>query len=254
MRALRRLRNALRKRAVTALFTAVNRPGGLNHLVSRPTRHWLMRNFDDLHGTIRLDDPRGADLMRLYMLAFNVERLLAEAIPGAFAELGVYRGVTARLLRQLAPQRTLYLFDTFEGLPAQDAQGDPTGLGAGECANTSMDLVLARVGREGVVCCPGHFPETAAAVPDGERFALVHLDCDLLPPTRAGLEFFYPRMSPGGLIIVHDYAGTRWPGVRQAVDEFLATRPESPVLMPDSSCSAIIAICGTTREITEDRP
>ena len=42
-------------------------------------------------------------------------------------------------------------------------------------------------------------------MPEDMVFALVHLDCDLYAPMRAGLEFFYPKLVPGGFMIIHDY-------------------------------------------------
>jgi len=77
-------------------------------------------------------------------------------------------------------------------------------------------------------------------VPDDERFALIHLDADLGKPTRDALEFFYPRLSPGGFLILHDYGGGAWPGVAEAVDAFLADKPESLVRIPDRSGTAIV--------------
>ena len=77
-------------------------------------------------------------------------------------------------------------------------------------------------------------------LPEDARFALVHLDCDLYAPTRAAMEFFYPRLTRGGLLVVHDYASGHWPGVVRAVDEFLADKPEKPVLIPDKSGSAAL--------------
>jgi O-methyltransferase len=71
------------------------------------------------------------------------------------------------------------------------------------------------------------------------QFALVNLDADLYLPTKAGLEFFYPLLSPGGVIIVHDYTH-KWPGIKKAVDEFVATIPESLVMVPDMDGSVMI--------------
>lgn len=65
--------------------------------------------------------------------------------------------------------------------------------------------VVRNIGADG--CCdyrPGYFPTRAASPDPATRFALVHLDCDLYEPTRAGLTFFYPQLSPGVLLIIHD--------------------------------------------------
>lgn len=52
------------------------------------------------------------------------------------------------------------------------------------------------------------------------KYRFVHIDVDLSMPTKASLEFFYPQMVPGGLIVIDDYGFTDWPGVKQAVDAF----------------------------------
>jgi hypothetical protein len=57
---------------------------------------------------------------------------------------------------------------------------------------------------------------------------------------KAGLEFFYPRMARGGLLLLHDYSSLHWEGARQAVDEFCAANGEFPILLPDKSGSALI--------------
>ena len=77
----------------------------------------------------------------------------------------------------------------------------------------------------------GMFSGTANPCADS-RFSLVHLDVDLYEGTRECLEFFYPRLLPGGVIISHDYSYLA--GVRAAFDEFLATRPERPIELPSS--------------------
>lgn len=54
----------------------------------------------------------------------------------------------------------------------------------------------------------------------GVRFSLVHFDCDMYEPTKAGLEFLWPRLSKGGVFLFDEYAMKDWPGETRAVDEF----------------------------------
>jgi O-methyltransferase len=70
---------------------------------------------------------------------------------------------------------------------------------------------------------------------EGELFAFVSLDFDKYEPTLAGLEFFYPRVAPGGFVFVHDYTSqeSSWACYR-ALNGFLADKPEHPVLIPDT--------------------
>jgi hypothetical protein len=67
----------------------------------------------------------------------------------------------------------------------------------------------------------------------------VHIDCDLYEPIRAALEYFYPRMVPGGYIVMHDYTSMAWNGAERAIDEFFADKPESVIPLPDGAGSCV---------------
>ena len=75
--------------------------------------------------------------------------------------------------------------------------------------------------REQVVLKKGWFPETAFDLEE-EKFALVLLDACLYQPTFTGLEFFFPRMSQGGVILVTGYESTKYGGVHKAVEDMEA--------------------------------
>jgi O-methyltransferase len=75
------------------------------------------------------------------------------------------------------------------------------------------------------------------------QFAFVHLDADLYEPTLAGLRFFYPRVAPGGFLIVHDY--NAWAGARKAVMDFMQDKVETVVPLPDKSGSALVVKSAT---------
>jgi hypothetical protein len=181
------------------------------------------------------------DLARFYFLTLSCDRVAKEAIPGAFAELGVYKGNTAFVLAQTARRlgRGIYLFDTFEGFDESDLAGVDADKRQ-EFEDTSLPEVKALVGESGATFVKGYFPGTTSTLPDDLTFALVHLDCDLYEPFRAGLEYFYPRLSSGGFLIMHDYCSLYWDGVERAIDEFFADKPEHIVLIPDKSGTAVI--------------
>ena len=83
---------------------------------------------------------------------------------------------------------------------------------------------------------PGRFPSTAGQCRE-RAFSFVHLDVDLKSSTLACLEFFYPRMRPGGVILTHDFPYLD--GVRAAFDQFLSGRRERPVELPSSQAMLI---------------
>lgn len=147
-----------------------------------------------------------------------------DGVPGAIAELGVYKGDFSLELRRQFPGRTLYLFDTFEGFNANDIKIETAGSFSqskpGDFTDTSAEYVLGRFDdTSDIVLKKGYFPDTAAGL-ENEVFAFVSLDADLYAPTLAGLEFFYPRLSHGGAILLHDYGSRRFSGVFQAVADY----------------------------------
>lgn len=186
------------------------------------------------------------DLVRRDMLVLLLRSLNQRRVPGDLAELGVYRGFTARLFHHYMPDRALHLFDTFAGFDPHDVQAEERvggrGTLKGHFADTSVEGVLRFLERknDNVHVYPGRFPDTIPPELESRTFALVHLDADLYEPTLAGLRWFYPRIAPGGFVVVHDY--NAWPGARRAVDEFFAGRPQVPVPMPDKSGSVVVPI------------
>jgi hypothetical protein len=183
------------------------------------------------------------DFCRQMSMRLAAERINRKEIPGSIAELGVYRGETAAMLNGLFADRTLYLFDTFQGFSQNDLadgeEGKHSQAEAGDFQDTSLELVLSRLPHpEKAVVRKGYFPETVEGLED--RFALVSLDVDLYKPTLSGLEYFYPRLAAGGSIFVHDYNSRRFSGVRKAVDEFTDITGAAVVQIPDLAGTVIL--------------
>jgi len=239
----RTFRRLARHGLVYGLIPLINALSNRVYVQYRPDRY--AGQDDNVRVLRKLWDAGGqhnnaGDYARLYFLMTSIEAIEEAGVPGAFAELGVYKGSSAKIMHHLAPGRDLYLFDTFNGFPEQHARADPGRIEVGGYAS-GLDEVRRFVGDDPRIrYCEGMFPETSHMVPDGVRFALVHLDCDLYVPTKAALEFFYPRLEPGGLLILHDYHSGCWLGVPQAVDEFLADKPEGLIRIPDKSGTAAL--------------
>ena len=155
-------------------------------------------------------------------------------IPGDIAEVGVYRGGSARLVCSELADRSLYLFDTFEGLPRTDQLDCRFGRGQYAASYEKVQKYLSEFSN--VHIYKGLFPATAAPVTN-KRFSFVHLDVDLYQPTRDALQFFYPRISSGGMFLIHDYLWAE--GVRQAVQEFFSARSETILELAGAYCGII---------------
>jgi O-methyltransferase len=161
------------------------------------------------------------------------------ALPGAYAEAGVYDGGSARILCEAKGDDHLHLFDTFTGMPEADSKADPN-FAAGQFSDTNRQQVADYLAAfSNVHIHQGIFPASAADVPADQQFKFVHLDLDLYRSTLDGLRFFYPRLVRKGIIISHDYGDITAPGVRQAFDEFLAGTDEPLVQLWDTQCVLI---------------
>src|SRR5262249_19122153 len=136
----------------------------------------------------------------------------------------------------------IYLFDTFAGFDREDLKGVDAARSQ-FFADTSVEGVRALLKdvNPDARFVVGRFPESVTPEAAAERFAIVSVDCDLLEPTRAALEFFYQRLNPGGMIFLHDYSNPNWPGVRSAADAFCGRHGLRLVLLPDKSGTAVLA-------------
>jgi O-methyltransferase len=182
------------------------------------------------------------DKVRFYTLWFQIERLKSLNIPGAFAELGVYKGETARMFHAMDSSREIFLFDTFDGFNEADLKQEDSKdskYSTRNFSDTSLESVKKLFAHTNSVhFLPGYFPETTVGLKE-QQYAFVHLDADLYLPTSKALSYFYPRLSPGGVIIIHDYNHT-WNGVTQAVDEFAKSIPEQLIPIADWQGSVML--------------
>ena len=171
---------------------------------------------------------------RLYTISELIDNhVFKKGIPGHFAECGCFRGhssyVIASLLKQQEFRHTYWIFDSFEGISeksAIDNEGEGAGIPQEFLKATMENLQKVLQPFAFVSIHKGWIPEVFDTAPvASEKFAFLHIDVDLYEPTRACLEFFYPRLSPGGVVFVSNYGVSHWPGSIQAVDEFVAQNP-----------------------------
>lgn len=191
-------------------------------------------------GLLRLE-RREREKVWFYLLWLQLERINKHQISGALAEVGVYKGASALIMRQTLPDRELHLFDTFSGHPAEmihEHFDSRERIGRANYANCSVDEVRAMLNEPHTFLHKGVFPHTANAV-QGQAFAFVHLDADLYQTTIDGLRFFYPLLVPGGTMVVENY-NHNWPGVTVAVDEFAREIPEVFVEMPNQYGAVVL--------------
>jgi O-methyltransferase len=118
----------------------------------------------------------GYDYIRFSSLGLVSHEIYENQIQGCVAELGVYRGDFARCINEAFPDRSLYLFDTFEGFDKQDLEKDARSSFSKNAekvfSNTSVDIVLKKMKhKNNCIVKKGWFPETTTDVE--ETFAFV---------------------------------------------------------------------------------
>jgi O-methyltransferase len=188
---------------------------------------------------------------RIEAVCSATEYIVKYDIPGAFVESGVWMGgssmAAARtLVQQGVTDRDLYLFDTFEGIPAP---GEDDGLIGSDVSlkewweqenskdapawlDAPVDQVRSNMLSTGYPAERLHLVkglvEDTIPASAPEQIAFLRLDTDWYSSTKVEMELLFPRLSPGGVLIVDDYGFTE--GARKAVDEFLAAYPH-PVFL-----------------------
>ena len=175
---------------------------------------------------------------RIVMLRKCISLMKERNIQGDMAELGVYTGEFSKLFNRYFPEKKLYLFDTFEGFDSKRDVVNAVDLG--NFQDTSVDIVLSKMKNpDNCIIKKGYFPDTAKDV-EGD-FSLVSLDCDLYEPMLAGLEFFYPRLVPGGYIFIHDFGSYHYEGVKKAVVDYCRNKTVAIFPIVDRYLSVIIS-------------
>jgi O-methyltransferase len=170
-----------------------------------------------------------------------IDYVVANQIAGDIVECGVWRGGSsmAMALALDGQARALWLYDTFAGMTdATDVDLSSSGEKASALLESAKkyevperSLVLAFASLEDVT---RNIESTAyptrlvrfiqgpveQTIPDTipERIALLRIDTDWYESTRHELVHLYPRLSPGGVLIIDDYG--HWQGARKAVDEY----------------------------------
>ncbi|WP_282685763.1 MULTISPECIES: TylF/MycF family methyltransferase [unclassified Streptomyces] len=208
--------------------------------------------YGDLDGFDRSTRLTGRDLptaahtmvgsRRLRNVRTCVERVLRDGIPGDLIETGVWRGGVCVLMRAVLEaygvrDRRVWVADSFEGVPVTDGESHPLDRQMAlhrinQVLSVAREEVADNFARYGLLddqvrFLEGWFAQTLPGAPTGP-LALMRLDGDLYESTTDALTHLYPRLSPGGFVIIDDY---NIEPCRKAVEEFRAGHGiEDPVL------------------------
>jgi len=246
--------NALIRGALSkAGYVAVRKDSGI------PQREDMEREFIDLYERCRAFSMASPE--RLYAVYQAVRYVLRYGIDGAIVECGVWRGgasmmAALTLLASNETRRTLYLYDTFGGMPAPterdvDVRANPAGpkWHAARRGDGSTWAYAPRVEVEknifgtgypagNVRFIEGRVEDTIPQnIPD--RIAVLRLDTDWYESTYHELRYLFPRLLPGGVLLLDDYG--HWQGAREATDRYFA-EVQTPILLSRVDYTGRVAV------------
>jgi O-methyltransferase len=187
-------------------------------------------------GVIASGSPHDPDVVHQRM--YNATQFLKYSLdlPGDVVECGSFKGLSSfvfcNYIRMATPDFTgggYHIFDSFQGLSQPTKEDLIANHEYGAVGETSQPGGAFEGSIEAVKTTlrdfplieyhPGWIPESFAGVPK-RNYKFVHLDLDLYEPIKSAVEYFYPRMVQGGVIVIDEYGFPRWPGAQRAVDEF----------------------------------
>ena len=178
--------------------------------------------------------------------------LIANEVPGAFVESGVFKGsqcvLVALTLRHLgADDRSIYLYDTFFGMPEpgendfelhkryratdrwhRERNGHGSHWNRGTLDEVRRNMLATGYDEARLVIVPGKVQDTLPKA-SLQKIAFLRLDTNFYDSTRAEMEWLYPCLSPGGVLIVDGYG--RWSGQKKAVDEYFNAERAEPLML-----------------------
>ncbi len=166
--------------------------------------------------------------MRFYTILQAVRNVAN--VEGDACEAGCFRGLSAWLaageFQRLGRKLTFHICDSFEGLSEASELDAPLfpkknpqqgGSSKFACDQEQVSANLSEY--DFIKYHKGWIPAQFSNLSD-LNFCYVHIDVDLYEPTRDSMEFFWPRLNRGGVVLLDDYGTTRYPGARRAIDEY----------------------------------
>lgn len=173
------------------------------------------------------------------MRFYNIQQAVKNAslVEGNACEIGCYRGVSAWLACNFFEEQgrdiKFRICDSFEGLSEWNEYDKPAHVSkekmsrqSGKFACTQDEVKKNLADFNFVSFHKGWIPAPFAELQE-EMFCYVHLDVDLYEPTRDSLEFVWPRMQNGGVLLLDDYSVIRYPGAKVAIDEYFSNKNDS---------------------------
>lgn len=176
----------------------------------------------------RIEGHTLVDENKQYLTYSYIKQLCKLEVEGDYLEVGVWRGGLSALIgmtfQKFSPlKRTLYLADTYEGMPKTVTQDNF--YKGGELADTSEAVVgdlFQRCNVSNVKILKGYFPQDTSMLIDSDRFAYVHIDVDIYESAKNTFDWAWPKVSQYGMIVFDDYGYSSTEGVTKFIDDYVS--------------------------------
>jgi O-methyltransferase len=219
------------------MFGSMSRPRttglpALARRILRPTQPREKRLVGDEQFLALAEEVRGhGRTMLSHKRLWILWQCVGNALPldGAAAEVGTFQGGSAWFLaaafaRRLRREVPVEVIDTFSGHPQGrlSDRDNPIHRDETKFTDTSYESVAEYLAEfDEVTVRKGEFSAVAPTVPE-QGYRLVHVDVDLYEPARDCLQYFGPRLTSGGILVLDDYGTPTCPGIQEAAEEYLA--------------------------------
>lgn len=194
-------------------------------------------------GRIFLEDEHFLNWYKCYVSKYNFRSLdrkyilnelikLISDIEGDTVECGAFEGASSYLICENIKHtpKQHHVFDSFEGLSKPNLK-DGNYWKQGDLSSSEKIIKNNLNCFKNVHYYKGWIPEHFYKLEE-QMFSFVHIDVDLYQPTKDSVEFFYERVSKGGVFLFDDYGFNTCPGAKLAIDEFFRNKPEEIILLP----------------------
>lgn len=193
-----------------------------SRIIPRATYSPWLADQDFLRARATIGDRTGIGPYRLYELWSLVRE--ARKVPGDLLEVGTWRGGSGALIAQAARtagfEAETFLCDTFTGVVKAGAED--TFYHGGEHEDTSrakVEGLLAEMGLDRVTILEGIFPEETGAKIEDKTFRFCHIDVDTYQSAKDVMDWVWPRLSVGGMIVHDDMGFYFCSGITRLVEE-----------------------------------
>ena len=233
-----RRRNRILARILPPFFKLVNRH---NNIVKLAFSFDALNDEFDIKSSYRFKENMLKGYMSSVEQVINIYHLLVQTlvcdIPGDVVELGCYEGTTAILIRKTLDSyqssKAFHVYDSFEGLP-EESEFDGS-FGKGGMLRATEEGLIENFRRHDAQLPEVHVGWFKDTLPSElpEKISFAHLDGDFYSSIMESLEYIYPKLSQGAVVVIDDYCdpdtldvNNILPGVKKACDEFFAEKPE----------------------------